>query len=106
MGMNRRPHGCAAPSPLVRQTAPPLWPVPVQGPFRNWPLDVGDAARYSRLIVMCDTPSEAASTDIRVLVARACKVRNWHATPQQIAFAVLSTCDSSWAIAVTYPSGV
>jgi hypothetical protein len=33
---------------------------------------------------------------------------NWHATPQQIAFAVLSTGRSSWAIAVTYedPSGV
>lgn len=36
------------------------------------------------------------------------KVANWHATPQQIAFAVLSTGGSSWAIAVTYedPSGV
>jgi hypothetical protein len=35
------------------------------------------------------------------------KTANWHATPQQIAFAVLSTGGSSWAIAVTYedPSG-
>lgn len=35
------------------------------------------------------------------------KVANWHATPQQISFAVLSTGGSSWAISVTYedPSG-
>jgi hypothetical protein len=30
------------------------------------------------------------------------KVANWHAGPQQIAFAVLPTGGSSWAISVTY----
>jgi hypothetical protein len=36
------------------------------------------------------------------------KVANWHAGPQQIALAVLSTGGSPWAIAVTFedPSGV
>jgi hypothetical protein len=36
------------------------------------------------------------------------KMANWQTTPQEIAFAVLSTGGSSWAIAVTYedPSGV
>ena len=36
------------------------------------------------------------------------KLTNWHTTPQQISFAVLSTGGSSWAIAVTFedPSGV
>lgn len=33
---------------------------------------------------------------------------NWQTTPQQIAFAVLSTGGSSWAVSVTYedPTGV
>jgi hypothetical protein len=30
------------------------------------------------------------------------KQANWHVTPQQISFAVLSTGGSSWAIAVTF----
>ena len=36
------------------------------------------------------------------------KVPNWHATPQQLSFAVLSTGGSSWSIDVTFedPSGV
>jgi hypothetical protein len=36
------------------------------------------------------------------------KVANWQTTPQQIAFAVISTGGSSWSIAVTFedPSGV
>lgn len=36
------------------------------------------------------------------------KLANWHATPQQIAFAVISTGGSSWAINVCYedPTGV
>jgi hypothetical protein len=48
---------------------------------------------------MCDTLSEAAITDIRVLIARAWKVANRQTTPQQIAFAVISTGGSSWSIA-------
>jgi hypothetical protein len=36
------------------------------------------------------------------------KIANWQTTPQQIAFAVLSTGGSSWSISVTYedPTGV
>jgi hypothetical protein len=35
------------------------------------------------------------------------KMPNWHATPQQISFAVLSTGGSSWSIDITFedPSG-
>lgn len=40
-------------------------------------------------------------------VASPWKTANWHVTPQQIGFAVLSTGGSSWVISVTYedPSG-
>jgi hypothetical protein len=31
-----------------------------------------------------------------------CKIANWQTTPQEIAFPVLSTGGSSWAISVTY----
>jgi hypothetical protein len=30
------------------------------------------------------------------------QITNWHSTPQEISFAVLSTGGSSWAISVTY----
>lgn len=36
------------------------------------------------------------------------RLANWHATPQQIAFAVISTGGSSWSISLAYedPTGV